>query len=173
MSWFGLATDKAALYESMVRAYSADMYRFAFWLCRDRNMAEDLVQETCLRAWKSWQNINDVQASKQWLFTILRREHARLYQSAKPVMVELETEELEEHVGYDAMPALELNDMLEKLPITYREPLILQVLGGFSCQEIAEIINISEAAVMTRVSRARRLLRELLQDPEPVREKLK
>ena len=173
MSWFGLATDKAALYESMVRAYSADMYRFAFWLCRDRNMAEDLVQETCLRAWKSWQNINDVQASKQWLFTILRREHARLYQSAKPVMVELETEELEEHVGYDAMPVLELNDMLEKLPITYREPLILQVLGGFSCQEIAEIINISEAAVMTRVSRARRLLRELLQDPEPVREKLK
>lgn len=173
MSWFGLATGKAALYETMVRAYASDMYRFAFWLCRDRNIAEDLVQETCLRAWKNWQSLNDVQASKQWLFTILRREYARLYQPNKPQLVDMEIEELEELVSYDAMPALELNDMLEKLPITYREPLLLQVLGGFTCQEIAQMIDTTEAAVMARVSRARRMLRELLQDPETRREKLK
>jgi RNA polymerase sigma-70 factor, ECF subfamily len=173
MSWFGLATNKAALYETMVRAYAPDMYRFAFWLCRDRNVAEDLVQETCLRAWKNWQNLNDVQASKQWLFTILRREHARLYQTSKLMLVDMETDELEDLVSYDAMPELELNDMLEQLPVTYREPLLLQVVGGFSCLEIAAMVDTTEAAVMARVSRARRMLRELLQSPDVRREKLK
>lgn len=173
MSWLGLATDKAALYESMVRAYAADMYRFAFWLCRDRNVAEDLVQETCLRAWKNWQNLNDVQASKQWLFTILRREHARLYQANKPALIDIDSEELEELMSYDDVPAFELDDVLEKLPITYREPLLLQVLGGFSCAEIASIIGSSEGAVMARVSRARHMLRELLNGADVQREKLK
>jgi len=173
MSWFGLKTGKAALYETMVRAYSADMFRFAFWLCRDKSMAEDLVQETCLRAWKNWHNLNNVKATRQWLFTILRREHARLYQASKLNFIDVESEELESLLHYDDMPVVELNDGLEKLPLSYREPLLLQVLGGFSCGEIAVIVQTTEAAVMTRVSRARRMLREIMDDDEKGQEKLK
>lgn len=172
MPWFGLAADKVALYESMVRAYSPDMFRFAFWLCRDRNIAEDLVQETCLRAWKNWHSLHDVQAAKHWLFTILRREHARLYQVYKPEFVEIDSEELEDSISYDDMAAFELNDLLSKLPLTYREPLLLQVLGGFTCHEIAAIVGTSEAAVMARVSRARRQMRELLNGTDSHREKV-
>ena len=65
-------------FESLVRAYSSELYRYAYWLCRDRFTAEDLVQETFARAWKSWDDLRDDKAAKSWLYTILRNEHARL-----------------------------------------------------------------------------------------------
>jgi len=173
MDWFRSNTSKAELYETMVRAYSAELFRFAFWLSHDRNIAEDLTQETCLRAWRNWHSLKDIQATKKWLFTILRREHARLYQSDKPQLLDVDTKELENLMVYDDFPTIELNDVLVKLPLTYREPLLLQVLGGFTCNEIGEIVGTSEAAVMARVSRARRMMRELLNDTDIQREKLK
>jgi RNA polymerase sigma-70 factor (ECF subfamily) len=56
-------------------------------------------------------------------------------------------------------PALEMREALHALPASYREPLLLQVLGGFTCEEIAGIMNTSPGAVMTRLSRARLALR--------------
>ena len=67
-------------FEQTVRAYSADLYRYAYWLCRDRFVAEDLVQESFTRAWNNWESLKDAGAVKSWLITILRREHARLYE---------------------------------------------------------------------------------------------
>ena len=56
-------------------------------------------------------------------------------------------------------PELEMREALHALPAAYREPLLLQVLGGFTCEEIASIINATPGAVMTRLSRARLALR--------------
>lgn len=162
LSLFGLGTNRAALYETMVRAYAPELFRFAYWLCRDRAAAEDLVQETCLRAWKNWVSLNDAQAAKSWLFTILRREHARLYERKTPQRVWLDDEQFEALAGQMEMPLLEVREALEKLPETYRLPLLLQVLGGFSCREIADLVATSEDAVLARVSRARRMMREML-----------
>src|ERR671934_277991 len=64
-------------FEQAVRAYSADLYRFAYWLCRDRHAAEDLVQEACLRAWKSWGDLRELAQAKAWLMTIVRNEYVR------------------------------------------------------------------------------------------------
>ena len=64
-------------FESMVHAYSKDLYRYGYWLSRDSAIAEDLVQETFLRAWRAIDSLNDAKAAKSWLFTILRRENAR------------------------------------------------------------------------------------------------
>lgn len=74
MAWFGIGSEKNSLYETLVRAYAPELFRFAYWLCRDRHVSKELVQETCLRAWKNWHSLNDPQLAKQWLFTILRRE---------------------------------------------------------------------------------------------------
>ncbi|MCK7500643.1 MAG: sigma-70 family RNA polymerase sigma factor [Comamonadaceae bacterium] len=71
-----MSYDRTVAFESMVRAYSRDLYRFAWWLCRDRAQAEDLVQETFARAWKAWHTLRDERAVKGWLFAILRNEHA-------------------------------------------------------------------------------------------------
>jgi len=151
-----------ANFEAMVHAYSADLFRFAYWLCRDRSVAEDLVQETFTRAWAHWREVSDEKAAKGWLLTILHHEHARLYEKKR---VEIDERELDDIVfEADAVleTDLEMRNALATLPGQFREPLLLQVLGGFSCAEIAATLDTSEANVMQRVSRARKALRRLL-----------
>jgi len=153
----------------MVHAYAADLYRFAYWKCRDRATAEDLVQETYARAWAAWPDLRDEKAAKHWLFTILHREHARLYERKRIDIDERELEGLMVAAEVEAQRSVELREAMWALPLPYREPLVLQVLGGFACGEIAQMLALSEAAVMQRISRARRALRKQL---EPERERL-
>jgi RNA polymerase sigma-70 factor (ECF subfamily) len=148
-------------FEMVVRAYSADLYRFAFWLCRNRWQAQDLVQEAFAAAWKARDSVRDKSAIKAWLFTILRNEHYRVHQRKKLQMEEVELDELSRTEGNNAFEAVELADCLQALPENYREPLMLQVLGGFSCREIGEMMNISEQNVMTRLTRSRQMLQRL------------
>lgn len=152
-----------------MRAHSGELYRYAYWLCGQEALAQDLVQETFLRAWRSLDSLRENVAAKAWLTTILRREHARLYER-KPLPT-TDIDELElgdgargpEPLGEDAL----LRAAIAKLEPKYREPLVLQVLGGFSCSEIAHQLEISEAAVMTQVFRARQKLRAMLDGEAP------
>lgn len=156
---------KQRQYEAMVRAWSADLYRFAFWLSRSEPVAQDLVQETFLRAWKNLDALRDAESAKPWLITILRREHARLYERKR-----FDTVELDETVVEDtafASPersgdAAQVRDAMLKLPDKYREPLAMQVLGGMSCDEIAAATEQQPGAVMTQLFRARQRLKDLL-----------
>ena len=66
-------------FEQTVRAYSPDLYRYAYWLCRDRHMAEDIVQESFARAWKAWSELRDFAQAKAWLMTIVRNECMRSF----------------------------------------------------------------------------------------------
>ena len=77
-------------FESLGSAYANDLYRYAFWLCKQPPLAEDLVQETFARAWKSIESLKDEKAAKAWLITILRRENARLYEKYQPQLLEIE-----------------------------------------------------------------------------------
>lgn len=156
-------------YEALVRAHSGDLYRHAFWLCGQDALAQDLVQETFLRAWRSLDALRDDAAAKAWLTTILRREHARLYER-KPMpttdIAELELGDVApgpEHLGEDAA----LRAAIGRLDSKYREPLVMQVLGGFSIAEIARELGLGEAAVMTQVFRARQKLRVMLDGDAP------
>ena len=81
---------KQQRYESLVAALYQDVYRYAFWLCKNQPLAEDLVQETFLRAWRSLESLQNDKAAKAWLFTILRRENARLYERYRPDLVDIE-----------------------------------------------------------------------------------
>lgn len=147
-------------FENLVRACSAELYRYGYWLCRDRFTAEDLVQETFARAWKAWDGLRDDKAARSWLYTILRNEHARLFERKRLDIDEAqELDELVDRSGRDPGQELELRDAVYALPPAYREPLLLQTIGGYSCAEIAATLNISEGAVMTRLTRARIALR--------------
>ncbi len=77
---YGDRESKQARFEALVHTLSTALYRYAFWLCRDQSGAEELVQETFLRAWCSLDSLRDDKAAKGWLITILRREHARGYE---------------------------------------------------------------------------------------------
>lgn len=155
--------NRQAQFEALVQAYSADLYRFAFWLCRDRSCAEDLVQEAFLRAWRALGTLRSDGSAKAWLLTILRNEYARLRQQRR---VEETTDDPD---LLDSIPEREadadaaaLRQALQRLPDEYREPLVLQVIGGFSADEIGRIIGASAPAVLTRLFRARQKLRTVL-----------
>ncbi len=162
-------------FESLVLAYSADLYRFSYWLTRDRILAEDLVQECYARAWKYLDQLADDGAAKPWLFSIIRNEHARIYAKQRPEHGATPLDEIEEMEAMDdgisSLPArMDMSAALNQLAAGQREPLLLQVLGGFTCEEISQIMCITEANVMQRVSRARRALREILKPETSVRE---
>ncbi|MGH8550893.1 MAG: sigma-70 family RNA polymerase sigma factor [Methylococcales bacterium] len=157
-------SHKKAEYERLVIPYSADLYRYAFWLCKDSLQSEDLVQETCLRAWKSLDKLNNREAPKPWLFAILRNEYSRQFARQRPEISEVDLEQIESRDAANdtSTEAFVLRQALDMLAVEYREPLLLQVLGGFSCEEIGDLCGISKGAAMTRLFRAKQRLRELL-----------
>jgi RNA polymerase sigma-70 factor (ECF subfamily) len=142
-----------------------DLFRFAFWLARDRDVAEDVVQEALLRAWRSREALAEGAAAKPWLLTIVRREHARLYERKR-----FETVQVDELVGSES-PELGVAEDQEVLNVRraifaleddYREPLVMQVLLGHSTEEIAVELGLTRGAVLTRLFRARQKLRQTL-----------
>jgi RNA polymerase sigma-70 factor (ECF subfamily) len=161
-----VSSSKQRQFEALVRGYSGDLFRYAYWLCSEEALAHDLVQETFLRAWRSLDNLRETGAAKAWLITILRREHARLYERKTPQLVDVDevdvADEREaatpESTGEEAL----IRAAMHRLETKYREPLLMQVLGGFSCEEIARELNVSSAAVMTQLFRARQKLKAML-----------
>jgi len=161
-------------FENVVRAYSGNLFRYAYWQCRDRFLAEDLVQETFTRAWKAWPTLHSQEAVKSWLYSILRHEIARLYERKRlGIDPDRDLDELRGEGPADPSVAIEMREALQELPLAYREPLLLQVLGGFTCGEIAPMLSISEATAMTHLSRARSALRKLVEPCCPQLEQVK
>jgi len=154
---------KKQRYESLVDALYQDVYRYAYWICKNKPLAEDLVQETFLRAWRSLDSLQNDKAAKAWLFTILRRENARLYERYRPDLVDVDDQPLAETVTDEPDDAMErelLHNAINQLDPDYREPLLLQVVGGFSGKEIADILDLNSNTVMTRLFRARSKLKD-------------
>lgn len=160
---------KQRQFDALVHAHANDLYRFAYWLCGDAARAQDLVQETMLRAWRAIDSLHDAGAAKPWLLTILRREHARGFERKAFDLTSLD-EDLHEYIADEAADIdpeqagsdAQLRETIMKLEPKYREPLLMQVLGGFSCEEIAKELGIKPGAVMTQLFRARSKLRALL-----------
>jgi RNA polymerase sigma-70 factor, ECF subfamily len=155
---------KRARFQALCQALRPDLLRFAFWLSRDRALAEDVVQETMLRAWKAQDSLVDEAAAKPWLLTIVRREYARTFERKRLVTVDVdELVAREEPTLADAhdQDLAELRSAMFKLPEEYREPLVLQVLMGYSTAEIASELKLSNAAVLTRLFRGRMKLRAM------------
>jgi RNA polymerase sigma-70 factor (ECF subfamily) len=151
-------------FQSLCQRLRPDLLRFAFWLSRDRALAEDVVQETMLRAWKAQDSLLDEAAAKPWFLTIIRREYARSFERKRLVTVDVDELIAREEPVLAAAQDQELTELraaLFKLPEEYREPLVLQVLMGFSTAEIAAELSLSKAAVLTRLFRARKRLRAL------------
>ena len=157
------ARSRQRRFEAVVRAYSADLGRFGCWLCHDEVLAEDLVQETFLRAWNSLDSLRAVKAAKGWLITILRRENARRFKRYRPKESGVDPDDVEaREPGCDTSEAFVLRRAIAALPEAYREPLLLQVLGGYTSYEIGERLGLSRGGVLTRVFRARQKLRAAL-----------
>lgn len=156
--------DREYQFNRLISKYEADLKRYAYWLAGDKHIAEDLVQEALLRAWKSLETVQNPKAIKGWLLTILRRENARRFERYRPKESDIPLDDLSaKERSYDtSTEAFVLRRAIDDLPKEYRDPLIKQVIGGYSQKEIARQLGITPAGVGTRLFRARRKLREAL-----------
>jgi len=155
---------RRARFQALCQSLRPDLLRFAFWLARDRALAEDVVQETMIRAWKAQDSLLDEGAAKPWFLTIIRREYARSFERKRFVTVDVEELIAKEEpmlAAADDQELMELRAAIFKLPSEYREPLVMQVLMGYSTAEIAAELGLSNAAVLTRLFRARKQLRAM------------
>lgn len=157
---------RQAKFNLLAESYGADLYRYAMWICRDDALAKDLVQETFLRAWKAFDKLKEKGAAKSWLITILRREYARTFERKVPKFTDVDAIEVPEDSELapdDRTEIMLLRRNIMNLPVKYREPLLMQVVMGLSCEEISSELEISKSAVMTQLFRAREQLKSQLQ----------
>ncbi|HUG04169.1 MAG TPA: sigma-70 family RNA polymerase sigma factor [Steroidobacteraceae bacterium] len=164
-------TDARRRFGSLCESLRPDLLRFAYWLGRDRQLAEDVVQEAMLRAWKSLDSLTDEGKAKSWLLTIVRREFARSFERKRLEVSDLSAlvaAEADVLAAEDDDDLAQMREALFRLEDEYREPLVLQVLMGYTTQEIADAMGMQQGAVLTRLFRARaRLRRELGLAAEP------
>ena len=153
------------------------LYGYAMTLTRDTTEAEDLVQETYLRAASAVNRPNGDSNLKGWLFVIMRNAwlNQLRHKNSGPRFVDLEpneqpVDEAQEspHVVYlRKLEREHVREAIESLPDAYREIVVLRDIEGFTYQEIAMVLNCPAGTVMSRLGRARGKLRKLLSTWQP------
>ena len=106
-------------------------------------------------------------AAKHWLLTIVRRENARYFERRRLETVDVDNLTPSQEALLASTPDDTVDDMREaiyRLDDDYREPLVLQVLMGYSTNEIAELMGLKQGAVLTRLHRARHKLKDEMQE---------
>jgi|SRR5262245_43115745 len=159
----------------IVEEASQGLYRYAVVLSRDRVEAQDLVQETCVRAIRGVDSLRPGTNVEGWLFTILRNiwfNQLRRRRTA-PKVVELELEEAPAQYGVAAsedphsiyvskVEHRQIREAIEQLPLEFREVVLLREYEQLSYEDIASILGCPRGTVMSRLARARSKLRSLL-----------
>jgi RNA polymerase sigma-70 factor (ECF subfamily) len=163
----------ASTFEELAMPLFDQLYNFAHWLAQDRTEAEDLVQETYAKALKGFSSFQPGTNFRAWMYRILRNtfltSRTGLRASASmPLDAEDEMEisagpETPESILIDQSQQQLLQTAIEALPVHFREALLLCEVEEMSYQEIAETLSIPLGTVMSRLSRARKALRESLQ----------
>jgi RNA polymerase sigma-70 factor, ECF subfamily len=163
-------------FDGLILPHLTALYRAALRFTRTIPDAEDLVQETCLRALQNLDQLKQPEAAKAWVFAVLRSVYLRRAErgSASPVVSvdDLEAAALSRpdmaaasaDSPFQWAVLEEVREATLRLPPVYREVLVLTHVGGFSYREMAQILEVPVGTVMSRLFRARRLLRSALQE---------
>jgi RNA polymerase sigma-70 factor (ECF subfamily) len=163
-------------------AYAPALYAAARRMTRNSSDAEDLVQETYLRAYRGFGSFTEGTNLKAWLFRILTNSYINTYRAKQRRPLEADLGEIEDLYLYNKLSSAdastfsrsaedELMDMftetevkqaLEDLPDNFRMPVLLADVEGFSYKEIAEILDIPIGTVMSRLHRGRKAMQKQL-----------
>lgn len=165
------------LFEELAMPLFGQLYNFAHWLTKDRDEAEDLVQETYAKALRGFSSFQVGTNFRAWIFRILRNTFLTSRTGLKATMTiplgceeggpELAVEnETPETILMERLSDERLKGAMGDLPVHYREILLLCEVEEMSYQEIAETLTIPMGTVMSRLSRARKALRDRLRAQE-------
>jgi len=174
--------ERTARFERDAMQYLDQLYGAAMRMTRNPADAEDLVQETYMKAFAAFDSFTDGTNLKAWLFRILtntyiniyRKKQRQPYQSGSEDLTDWQLHEVESHdsrglrsaeaEALDRLADVDVVEALAKVPEDFRMAVYLADVEGFSYKEIAEIMDTPVGTVMSRLHRGRKLLRELLQD---------
>jgi RNA polymerase sigma-70 factor (ECF subfamily) len=167
--------SQAGSFEELAMPLFDSLYNFACWLTHDRVEAEDLVQETFVKALKGFGSFQQGTNFRAWIYRILRNTFLTSRTGLKATMtVPLEeeaqeailpaTSETPESILLDHANQQAIQDALDGLPVIFREVVLLCDVEEMSYQEIADTLGVPIGTVMSRLARARRALREALEN---------
>jgi RNA polymerase sigma factor (sigma-70 family) len=153
-------------FERLYRKHAGDVYRYALVVLRNEADAEDVTQTTFLNAYRAMEKGERPRSPQNWLIAIAHNVCRQRFRQSqrRPAEVVYEDELAETVVEDDAISAEDIRRALGHLAFNQRSALVMRELEGRSYQEIAEILSISVSAVETLIFRARRALREQLED---------
>jgi RNA polymerase sigma-70 factor (ECF subfamily) len=166
-------TSRQDEFERTAIPHSRSLLRVARRLASDPATAEDLVQETLYRAWRSFEQFQTGTNIRAWLFRILFNAfYAQGRQlSSAPILVSLDAPGVEpgpkRTAGISFGDAAEVSSALDALSAEHRTVLLLAVVEGFTCREMAQILGLPIGTVMSRLSRGRQAMRERLAAGSP------
>ncbi|ATG44401.1 RNA polymerase sigma factor 70 [Phaeobacter piscinae] len=150
------------------------MRAFAISLTRNTAMADDLVQDTLVKAWTNIEKFEEGSNMRAWLFTILRNTYYSLRRKRRREVEDADgalSEQLSQKPDHDGrLNMRDFNAAFEKLNDEQREALVLVGAGGFSYEEAAETCGVKVGTIKSRVNRGRARLAELmnLDEDEPM-----
>ena len=171
-----------ALFAQQAMQYAPQLYSAALRLTRHQSDAEDLVQETFLKAYRSYAGFEEGSNLKAWLYRILTNNYINSYRAKQRRPIETDLADVEDLYLYRRLGALdsvlasrsaedqlmdlftdtEVKAALEALPETFRLPVLLADVEDFSYKEIADILDIPIGTVMSRLHRGRKAMQKAL-----------
>ena len=162
--------------------YAPQLFSTALRMTRNRSDAEDLVQETYIKGWRSFHTFQDGTNLRAWLFRIMTNTYINKYNAQKRKGTEVELDDVEELFLYKRLGSIdqsqlsssaedqmlelftddEVKNALEELPEDFRIPVLLSDVDGFSYKEISEMLEIPIGTVMSRLHRGRKAMQKML-----------
>ena len=157
------------------------LYRTALRMTKNTNDAEDLVQETYVKAYRFWEKFEPGSNARAWLFKIMTNVFINEYRSKSRTPVAVNVDELDDNFLYGQLATSapaddpekklfakifddDVKRAIENLPDDFRLVVVLSFIEGFSYQEIAEIADLQLGTVKSRLHRGRKLLQKELLD---------
>jgi RNA polymerase sigma-70 factor (ECF subfamily) len=173
------AKDK---FTSDAMQYAPQLFSTALRMTRNRSDAEDLVQETYIKGWRSFHTFQEGTNLRAWLFRIMTNTYINKYNAQKRKGTEVELDDIEELFLYKRLGSIdqsqlsssaedqmlelftddEVKNALESLPEDFRIPVLLSDVDGFAYKEIAEMLEIPIGTVMSRLHRGRKAMQKML-----------
>ena len=177
-----LSTDRTRQFEAAALPHLDAAWNLARWLLRDDQLADDAVQEACLRAFRFFDGLRG-ESARPWLLGIVRNACYDWMRQNRQLADQVEFDELRDSEAVSAPSSPEAGDparqweqrvqgervnaAIDALPPVYREVIVLRELEELRYEDIARIAGIPLGTVMSRLSRARAMLRESLRDERP------
>jgi RNA polymerase sigma-70 factor (ECF subfamily) len=160
-------------FERLYRLHSGKVMGLCLRMTRRRDVAEDCVQQTFIRAWRSLAAFEGRSAFGTWLHRIAvnevlthQRNHGTRAESDDEAVADAQDAPVESHRDYDAAEVMDVERALATLPPGSRHVVVLQTVYGYSHEEVADMLGIAVGTCKAQLHRGRRLLRERMGLPE-------